>query len=299
MTGGSEGGHRANQDLARAAQRLNIPVGLGSVRVLFDNPELLSHFQIKPLAPDVPVMANLGSVEVRNRSHEAIAELMKTLEVQSLVVHLNPGQELFQTGGDRDFRGLKEAIARLCDVSLVPIIVKETGCGVHPRLVEELIDAGVTYIDVAGAGGTNWISVESYRLPEEQRRAAEEFRNWGIPTAAILAALRQQYSTFDYPAHILASGGIRSGMDVSKALVLGADAVGLALPLIRAVRQRGVEGVVAEIRYIESILRKTMLLTGARTISELGSRPYWLGPAILPAVKSLAEMPHEEIYSGV
>jgi isopentenyl-diphosphate delta-isomerase type 2 len=298
MTGGSAQGHRANQDLARAAQILNIPVGLGSVRILFEHPELLPHFQIKNLAPDVPVMANLGSVEVRERDHGAIADLMKTLEVQSLVVHLNPGQELFQADGDRDFRGLKEAIARLCEESLIPIIVKETGCGIKPELVRELFDSGVDYVDVAGSGGTNWMTVESFRNPEEQREA-EEFRNWGIPTAASLEAIKQWNPAGNGPSRILASGGIRTGMDVAKAIVLGADAAGLALPLIRAVHERGVEGVVNEIRYLESVLRKVMLLTGARDLQELGTRPYWLDDSILPAVRSLANMPREEMYSGV
>lgn len=117
MTGGSEGGLRANKNLAKAAQQAGVPVGLGSIRVLFDHPELLKHFYIKPQAPDVPVLANIGSAQVRQRDHKKLVELCKRLEVQSLVVHLNPGQEMFQPEGDRDFRNQMEAITRLCEAS--------------------------------------------------------------------------------------------------------------------------------------------------------------------------------------
>jgi isopentenyl-diphosphate Delta-isomerase len=273
MTGGSEGGFEVNKNLARAAQILGIPVGLGSVRVLFDHEELIHHFHVKPLAPDVPVMANLGSVEVRDRSHTDILNLMERLEVQSLTVHLNPGQEMFQSEGDRDFTGLKFAIARLCEKSSIPIIVKETGFGIPVTTVHELLELGVSYVDLAGAGGTNWISVEAYRLPEEDRRPSREFEDWGLPTAYLMAGIAR--SPLRNSGKILASGGLRRGMDVAKSLVLGAEMAGMALPIVQKEREAGTDGVVEFFKDIESTLRTVMLLTGSSDLDSLRRKPYW------------------------
>jgi isopentenyl-diphosphate delta-isomerase type 2 len=271
MTGGSEGGFQANRDLARAAQQLGIPVGIGSVRVLFDHPELFPHFHIKPLAPDVPVMANLAAQQIRDYPHRRIMDLIGRLEAEALVIHVNPGQELFQPEGDRDFRGLKEAIASFCRDAQVPVIVKETGFGIHLGLIRELMDMGVAYVDLAGAGGTNWITVEAYRLPGEDRSAAREFEGWGLPTALLLASIPKDMGS----GKILASGGLRSGMDLAKALVLGAELGGMALPLIRKVKEGGVAGVVEFTRSLEQVLRAVMLLTGSRTVADLRGRPCW------------------------
>ena len=142
MTGGSEGGFKANRQLAAAAQELGIPVGLGSIRVLQEDPALFPHFHVKPIAPDVPVLANISAVQVRDGDIASLLALVQRLEAQALVVHLNAGQELFQPEGDRDFRGLKQAIARLCEASAVPVIVKETGFGIVPSLVRELLRFG-------------------------------------------------------------------------------------------------------------------------------------------------------------
>ncbi|HEY9594977.1 MAG TPA: type 2 isopentenyl-diphosphate Delta-isomerase [Spirochaetia bacterium] len=276
MTGGSEGGFRANRLLAEAAEALRIPVGVGSIRVLLDNPGLFEHFHVKPLAPSVPVLANIGAVQVRDRDTAALLDVVARLEAQALVVHLNPGQELFQPEGDRDFRGLSDAIARLCERSAVPVIVKETGFGILPGLVRELLDAGAAYVDIAGAGGTNWISVESYRLPEEERGPAAEFADWGIPTAVLLAALEPDAEPG--AGRILASGGIRSGMDAARAVAMGAALAGFALPVIRAVVADGVAGVTRYFRALERTLRTVMPLTGSRTIAELQRGVTWREP---------------------
>jgi isopentenyl-diphosphate delta-isomerase len=272
MAGGSEEGYQANRELARAAQAAGIPVGMGSFRVLFESPELFHHFHLKALAPDVPVLANLGSVQVRELDHGKIFEWLKRLEVQSLVVHLNPGQELFQPEGDRDFRGLKAALARLCQRCPVPVIVKETGFGILPYLARELLEAGAAYVDLAGAGGTNWITVEAYRLPESERGPAAEFTDWGLPTAALLAAMSGSTD------RLLASGGLRTGLDVAKALALGARLAGLALPFVRRVVEGGAEAVVKMIHGLEQALRAAMVLTGSRNLAELRRGVVWLDP---------------------
>jgi isopentenyl-diphosphate delta-isomerase len=284
MTGGSERGLEVNRELARAAQATGLPVGLGSFRVLFEHPELAGQFQLKSLAPDVPVLANLGAQQVRDRPRAEIFEWLRRLEVQALVVHLNPGQELFQPEGDRDFRGLKGAIARLCEHSPVPVIVKETGFGILPSLVRELLDGGAAYVDLAGAGGTNWIRVEAYRLDGPERAAAEEFSDWGLPTAVLLGALRGAERVL---GRVLASGGLRSGLDAAKAVALGAELAGMALPFIREVCAGGAEAVVGLVRRLELSFRSAMLLTGSRTLPELRRGVLWVEPGFTSAVEAL------------
>jgi isopentenyl-diphosphate delta-isomerase type 2 len=282
MTGGSEGGFRANRLLASAAGELGIPVGVGSIRVLLSHPELAEHFRVKKLAGDSPVLANIGAVQVRDHAAEELVELVLRLEAQALVVHLNPGQELFQPDGDRDFRGLKRGIASLCNAAPFPVIVKETGFGIRPALARELLEAGAAYVDLAGAGGTNWISVESYRLPEEDRGLAAESADWGIPTAALLAACGA------LRGRLLASGGVRTGMDAAKALAMGAALAGIALPVIRAAFSGGAGEVVRYFRGLERTLRAVMMLTGSRTLAELRRGTVWLEPPLAAAADAIA-----------
>ena len=292
MTGGSEGGFRANQDLARAAEELGIPVGIGSVRVLLENAGLFSHFNVKPLAPSVPVLANIGAVQLRDQAREPLYELLRRLEAQALVVHLNPGQELFQPEGDRDFRGVTDGIARACEESPVPVIVKETGFGIAPGLARELLDSGAAYVDLAGAGGTNWITVESYRLEGREKESAAEFAEWGIPTAVLLASFGGHKSAFGGGKsafgggqdRLIASGGIRTGVDAAKALALGAELAGFALPVIREVVAGGAEAVVSLFRSLERSLRTAMLLTGSRDIAALRRGTTWLEPGLAASV---------------
>ncbi len=281
MTGGSQGGFAANRRLAQAAQQLGIPVGLGSIRVALHDASLAEHFRIKHIAPDVPVLANIGAVQVRDVEHARLLDLLGRLEVQALVVHLNPGQELFQEDGDRDFRGLADALRRLCARSPLPVIVKETGFSIRPSLARELREAGAAYVDVAGSGGTNWISVESYRLPTERRAQAKEFRDWGMPTAVLLLAAR------DLRGALLASGGIRSGMDAAKALALGAELAGLALPVIRAVTDGGTDAVVRLFLDLQATLQTVMVLTGSRNLDELRRGVVWVEPQLASAAETL------------
>jgi len=227
-------------------------------------------------------------VQVRDGDISALLTLVQRLEVQALVVHLNAGQELFQPDGDRDFRGLKQAIARLCEASPLPVIVKETGFGIVPSLVRELLRAGAAYVDLAGAGGTNWVTVESYRASREDRRIAAEFADWGVPTALLLAACRTGRD------RLLASGGIRSGMDAAKAVAMGAALAGMALPVIRAVATGGAEAVVKLYRRMEKTLRIAMLMTGSRTIVDLRRGTVWLDPVLSAAVELFLRVSRED-----
>jgi isopentenyl-diphosphate delta-isomerase type 2 len=265
MTGGSDGGFMVNRELARAAGRLGIAVGTGSVRILLDHPELDHHFALKTYAPDVPVLANIGAVQVRDIPARRLDAIVGRIAADALVVHLNPGQELFQPDGDRDFRGVRDALLAFIRRAPYPVVVKETGFGLAPAEIKALLDAGASCVDLAGSGGTNWVRVEGYRGDADVQAAAAEFSDWGYPTAALLAAVSAGGS-----GRILASGGIRSGMDVAKALALGAAACGLALPLARAASQGGAAAVERYIGRIEHVLRTVMILTGSSRIVDLG-----------------------------
>ncbi len=268
MTGGSDHGYNVNKELARAAQACGIPVGMGSIRIIFRKPEVIEHFQLKRYAPDVPVFANIGGVQLIEMDHDVIYEGVRRLEVQGIAVHLNPGQELFQPEGDRDFRGIAAATARFAEGSPVPVLVKETGFGIDPISARMLLESGARYIDVAGAGGTNWVQVERHRLSGAAGEAAEEFRSWGIATAPLIGALR----ALGVPRErLLASGGVRNGLDICKALALGAHSVGLALPFVRAVHAGGYEAVTELIGRYEKVLRSAMVLSGCVTLEEFAA----------------------------
>ena len=284
MTGGSAEGYRLNKLLAQIAERVGIPVGMGSIRILFRKPDVIDHFMLKQHAPSVPVFANIGGVQLREADAIApLVELVKRLEVDGLAVHLNPGQELAQPEGDRDFDGVIDGIRRLCDASPVPIIAKETGFGIGPRDAARLLSAGVRYVDVAGSGGTNWVTVEAYRLNEAERAMADELRDWGIPTGVALAANRH------HAGRILASGGLRTGMDVAKSIALGASAAGLALPFARHTARDGLEGGLAYAEHLRSVLQTVMTLTASRSVSELQSAPLLTTAAFDTYTTQLAE----------
>lgn len=263
MTGGSAEGFRVNRELALAAAELGVPVGTGSIRVLLEHPELADHFRLKIHAPDVPLLGNLGAVQLRELEPSRVDGLVELIGADALVIHLNPGQELFEDDGDRDFRRLRESLATFIARAPYPVIVKETGFGIAPSDARFLLEAGAAYVDLAGSGGTNWISVEGYRHDEAALEAALEFRDWGFRTAPLLAASQVA------DGRILASGGLRSGMDAAKAVALGAAAAGMALPLARAASEGGARKVVAYGRRVERVLRTVMLLTGSRTVAEL------------------------------
>jgi isopentenyl-diphosphate delta-isomerase len=265
MTGGSDAGARVNRHLVQAAQQAGIPVGLGSMRVLLKHPDLFDHFHVKPLAPDVPVWANLSAAQLQHCNTEDLTEWLKRLEVQALVLHCNVGQEQFQPDGDRCFAGVTEAIQRFCDRTPVPVIVKETGFGLRPQDVAPLTQAGVAAVDIAGSGGTNWILVESQCHPDTAPCVARDFSDWGNPTAVVLTAMARS----NIP--VLASGGVRCGVDIAKSLALGAALAGLALPFIRAEAQAGLDGILSQIDTLAQSLRTAMLLTGSRTIEDLGA----------------------------
>jgi isopentenyl-diphosphate delta-isomerase len=232
MTGGTEAAHQINLRLAAAAQTYGLAMGVGSQRVAVENPDLMKTFSVRRVAPDILLMANLGAVQLNyNYGVDHCRRVVDWLEADALILHLNPLQEAVQTGGDTNFKGLLQKIEHICTTLPIPVIAKEVGNGISATMVKRLIEAGIAAVDVAGAGGTSWAKVESERAEDPiQRRLGQTFADWGLPTADCIVAARQ-IST-DLP--LIASGGLRNGLEAAKALALGADLVGMAFPFLKA-----------------------------------------------------------------
>ena len=273
MTGGTSAAGAINRDLARAAAEAGVAMGVGSQRAMDELPELEATFQVRDVAPDLVLFGNLGVVQAAALGPQRVMELGKRIGADAMAIHLNPAQESIQDRGDRDFRGAIDTIARVLDLGVMPIIVKETGCGLSREACARLKAIGVTTVDVSGAGGTSWVAVEAKRAVAGGPAAAlgEELWDWGLPTAvATVAAMAAGLVT-------VASGGLRSGHDVARALALGARAGGLAAPALRAQRAGGADGVRDFLAQVVTSLRTVMLLCGVRTPDELVRAPRHLG----------------------
>jgi isopentenyl-diphosphate delta-isomerase len=207
-------------------------MGVGSQRISIERPEVLNTFQVRAVAPDILLVANLGAVQLNyGFSPEDCRRLVESIEADALALHLNPLQEAIQPGGNTDFRGLARKIAAVCSEVKVPVIAKEVGCGISAAAARMLVDCGVAAIDVGGAGGTCWTEIEGRRSNSESVRAiASTFREWGICTADCICAVRDSCPD----KTLIASGGLRNGLDIAKSLALGADSAALASPVLKA-----------------------------------------------------------------
>jgi isopentenyl-diphosphate delta-isomerase len=274
MSGGTPEAGQLNRALASVAQKCGLGFGVGSQRAMLLHPETAESYRVRDVAPDILLLGNVGVVQARDSGVACVAELVEAIGADAVCIHLNPAQELVQEEGDRDFRGALDAIGRLVDELPVPVVVKETGCGLSPGTLARLHALGVRFVDVSGAGGTSWTAVESLRGTARQRGLGTDLREWGIPTAAaIVYARRQGLAT-------IASGGIRSGLDAARALALGADAVSLALPLLRAYVEGGLDAALAAAGRLVEGLRAIALLTGSRRPEALALAPRVLGPEL-------------------
>ena len=232
MTGGTEEAKTINCRLAKVAQHYRLAMGVGSQRVAVENPDVSDTFAVRKYAPDILLFANLGAIQLNyNYGLDECLRVVDILEADALILHLNPLQECIQPKGDTNFRGILDKIETLCKKLPVPVIVKEVGNGISAKMAHKLIGAGVAAIDVAGAGGTSWALVESERADNVlQRRLGRTFADWGVPTADCITGIRNIAP--DVP--LIASGGLRHGVDVAKAIALGADIAGLAMPFLQA-----------------------------------------------------------------
>ena len=266
MTGGTLEAERINLHLAQTAQEKSIALGLGSQRTAIEDPAAIKTFQVRRVAPDILLFANLGAVQLNyGYGIDQCRRVVDMVEADGLFLHLNALQEALQPEGDTRFRGLLNKIEQICKNLPVPVIVKEVGWGISGSTARRLVDAGVAAIDVAGAGGTSWSQVEMHRLKDPRRAAiAAAFRDWGIPTAE---AIRQVHQTVPNTP-IIASGGLRSGVDAAKVLALGASLAGIAGPFLKAA-SRSHEASSALADDILSELRICMFASGAANLSAL------------------------------
>lgn len=266
MTGGTKGAQQINTTLAIAAEARGWAMGLGSVRAALESEELARTFRVREHAPSIPIIANLGAVQLNyGYTVKECLRCVELVEADALVLHLNSMQEIFQPGGDQDFRQLLPKIEQVCEGSPIPIGVKEVGFGIDSQTARRLVDAGVSFIDVAGAGGTSWIEVEKYRSNEPMKQiAAEAFQDWGIPTAVSLQTIREELPFFP----LIGSGGIQNGVEAAKAIALGADLIGFGRALLEAAT-KSVDEVVALMERVEFECRVAMFGIGVSTIDEL------------------------------
>jgi isopentenyl-diphosphate delta-isomerase len=268
MTGGHPGTKEVNARLARAAERFGIGMGVGSQRAALENPDLIHTFSIvRDEAPHAFLVANLGAVQLRDRGTEWAEKAVEMIRADAIAIHLNFLQEAIQPEGDHNAAGCLAAIQELCAVSRVPVIVKETGCGISAETAKKCWGAGVGAIDIGGWGGTSWAAVESVRADEcgkagQLKTLGENFTCWGLPTVVSLAEVLACGSP------VIASGGVRSGMDIAKGCALGADLCGMALPLLRPAMESD-EALSNAIDAIHQELTATMFLTGSSKISDL------------------------------
>ncbi|NCN27147.1 type 2 isopentenyl-diphosphate Delta-isomerase [bacterium] len=257
MTGGSETGDQINVTLAKAAQKANIPMGVGSQRIQLEQRDR-KIFQIRKHAPKASLFANIGAVQLNyGVSKEDCLWLVEQLEAQALILHLNPLQEAIQQEGDRNFKSLLPKISNLKKSLSVPLIIKEVGCGIDLHSAKLLIEAGADCIDSAGMGGTHWGYVEGLRN-SNRKNLGDLFRNWGTPTPELLKLYREHLPS---EVAIVASGGIRSGVDMAKAIYLGANMVGMALPFLNAA-QNGEEAVLSLIDFHRETLKTALFCMG-------------------------------------
>lgn len=270
MTGGVDRAEAINRDLASVAEELGIGFAFGSQRPMLTR-GIREGYRVRDVAPGALVLGNIGIVQARGTPTSALEDLVGESGLDALCVHLNPAMEVVQPEGDDDFRGGLETIARLVEELTVPVIVKETGCGLSRSVGARVASLGVRAVDVSGAGGTSWVGVETRRARGGQQTLGERFWDWGIPTGASVAQLS------GLGLEIVATGGIYSGLDVARALALGASCGGIARAFLQAHARGGREGALAAARQVIAEIRIALLLSGARTPAELRERPLVIG----------------------
>ncbi len=268
MTGGTAQGAEINRALAQAAQALGLAMVVGSQRVGIEHPSLMDTYIVRDVAPDILLLANLGAVQLNyGFGLEACRRAIEAIGADGLVLHLNPLQEALQPEGNTNFRGILDKIRTICQELEYPVIVKEVGWGLSAAVARDLYDAGVAALDIAGSGGTSWSQVERHRATSEQAACvAEAFKDWGIPTVESLCAVRAACPK----TPVIASGGIRNGVEIALCLALGADMVGMAQALLEAAT-RSPQAITEQLSIIIQQLRIAMFCCGAQRIQDLGT----------------------------
>jgi len=264
ITGGTQAAKKVNRDIALACQSLGIGMGLGSMRAMLEQPSLIETYAVRDIAPDIFLAANIGAAQLKQYSVAELTDALGALEADALAIHLNAAQEAVQPEGDADFSGIIEKIAYFAENLNVPVYVKEVGHGISFEVAAVLRDTKIKAIDVQGAGGTSWTAVDSLRHKEGFGKA---FWDFGIPTAVSVLDVRNALRGID--KKIVASGGIRNGIEAVKALVLGADLVATSMPILKAQQKSGSKGVEDFLFGMKREMEITSFLLGCKNLDEL------------------------------
>ena len=270
MTGGHPATKEINLRLGQAASEMGIAIGVGSQRAALEDSRLEETFSVvREAAPDIPVIGNIGAVQLKRSGPEILEKLAEMIDADAIAIHLNFLQESIQPEGDRDGAGVLQAIKSAAEGPL-PIMVKETGAGISGEVARNLVCAGIKMIDVSGTGGLSWAGVEAFRAAETEDEDLEEMGRlmecWGIPTPVSIVECRSA------GAYVIASGGVRSGLDIARSLALGAGLAGASLPFLRPATE-GKDAVVRTTRSYIRALRMAMFLTGSQDLTQLGRSP--------------------------
>jgi isopentenyl-diphosphate delta-isomerase len=269
MTGGFDLARKVNRNLAAAAQSLGLAMGVGSQRVAVEEPSAAGSFEVRDVAPDILLFGNLGAVQLNyGYTVEHCRRAVSMIGADALILHLNVLQEAVQPEGNRNFKGLGEKIAAVCRELEVPVIAKEVGNGISVDAAIRLQRAGVQALDVAGYGGTSWSAVEAQRAVKQGKRPDTAFAAWGIPTEEALVSVRQALPDIQ----LIASGGVRSGVDIAKAIALGADLGAFGQPLLAAALESSAK-VIEFIAGVIHELKVSMLCVGAVDLTALRKAP--------------------------
>lgn len=269
MTGGNQLGERINKNLAIAAEKIGLAMGVGSQRITLMDSQTVHTFQVRDVAPNIPLFANLGAADLINAPEvENCRHVIETIQADGITLHLNIVQEVLQREGARTFKGMTASIESLCKGLPYPVIVKEVGFGISRTVAQKLESLGVSGIDIAGAGGTSWAMIEGKRLARESEPFVKACEDMALSTFESLLLVRDSVSEVT----VIASGGMKTGMDIAKALALGADLVGIAMPLLEPAA-RSSQDVIDVLERLISELKSVMLCVGAGTLSELRQVP--------------------------
>ena len=270
MTGGTgDEIARINHNLAKAAEETGVAMSVGSQRVMFTDPAAATSFQLRSSAPTVPLISNIGGVQLNaGLDHSHCQRAVDALQADGIYLHLNPLQEAVQVEGDRDFSGLSDRIADLATKMSVPVLLKEVGAGLSGADAEMGYAAGIRHFDVAGRGGTSWSRIEYHRRADDDDDLGLVFQDWGLTTVESLLETRAVLVNKGDPTTLIASGGLRDGVDMVKSMILGADICGLAAPFLTAAQDSSAQ-VVRKINKLRREFQTAMFLLGCGDVISL------------------------------
>jgi len=261
MTGGTTQAKKINQDIAKVCQKQGIGMGIGSQRAMIQHKQLEKTYQIRDVAPDIYLSANIGGVQLKQIPHEEIIESAEKIEADTITIHINPLQELIQNKGDLEWKGIMDEIKLFKNQTKKPVIIKEVGHGISEKTAKKISKLKIDGIDVQGVGGTSWAAVESY---SGNKHLGKMFWSFGIQTSESIIQTRKHFD-----GTIIGSGGIRTGEEIVKTIAIGANVGAMATPIFKAQQKNGQKGIETLFEQIKEEIKATMYLIGAKNINEI------------------------------